>query len=91
MSTQDITNMAQNDSTNRYSMPVTRSRSYNIADLLDSSLDGNNTAGFLFGDEDTANGETKSFQRANNADNFPTLVRSAGFPNMVSPGFCYFR
>jgi hypothetical protein len=72
------------DSLNRYSMPVTRSRSY-IADLnLDSSLDGNNTTGFLFGDEDTANGEAKAYQQANNADNFPTLVRNAGFPNMVS-------
>lgn len=77
--------MAQNDSTNRYSMPVTRSRSYNIADLnLDSSLDGNNTTGFLFGDEDAVNGEMKGYQQANNTDNFPTLVRNAGFPNMVS-------
>lgn len=73
-----------NNSTNRYSMPVTRSRSY-IADLnLDSSLDGNNTTGFLFGDEDTANGEAKAYQQASNAENFPTLVRNAGYPSMVS-------
>ena len=86
MSSHQITNMEQHDSTNRYSMPVTRSRSYNIADLnLDSSLDGNNTTGFLFGDEDAANGDSKAYQQANNADNFPTLVRNAGFPNMVSP------
>jgi hypothetical protein len=84
---QSTTNMAGN-STNRYSMPVTRSRSY-IADLnLDSSLDGNNTTGFLFGDEDTANGEAKAYQQVNNADNFPTLVRNAGYPSMVSlPSF----
>lgn len=86
MSSQQATNLAENDSTNRYSMPVTRSRSYNIADLLDNSLDGNNTTGFLFGDEDAANGETKAYQQANNADNFPTLVRNAGFRNMVSSG-----
>jgi hypothetical protein len=80
--------MGRNDSTNRYSMPVTRSRSYNIAELnLDSSLDGNNTTGFLFGDEDAANSDSKTYQQASNADNFPTLVRNAGFPTMVSPEY----
>jgi hypothetical protein len=85
MSGQQTANMAQNDSTNRYSMPVTRSRSYNIAELnLDSSIDGNNTTGFLFGDEDATNGDSKSFNQANNVDSFSTLVRNAGFPSMVS-------
>lgn len=86
MSGQSNANMPGTGSTNRYSMPVTRTGSrFNIADLnLDSSLDGNNTTGFLFGDEDTANGESRAYQQANNADNFPTLVRNAGYPNMVS-------
>ncbi|OIW27288.1 ARM repeat-containing protein [Coniochaeta ligniaria NRRL 30616] len=81
---QDPTSHRSTNATNRYSMPVTRSRSY-IADLnLDSGLDGNNTTGFLFGDEDTSHGETKAYQQANNADNFPTLVRNAGYPSMLS-------
>ncbi|KAB5582488.1 armadillo-type protein [Coniochaeta sp. 2T2.1] len=81
---QDPTSHRSTNATNRFSMPVTRSRSY-IADLnLDSTLDGNNTTGFLFGDEDNANGEAKSYQQANNADNFPTLVRNAGYPSMLS-------
>ena len=65
-------------------MPVTRSRTY-LADLsLDNGLDGNNTTGFLFGDEDSNLGEVKTYTQAGISDNFPTLVRREGFPNMVS-------
>jgi hypothetical protein len=75
-------NMTTN-SLNRYSMPVTRSRSY-ISELNnDSSIDSNNTTGFLFGDEDSGNGE-KSYQAANQNDVFPHL-RNSAYGNMVSP------
>lgn len=75
------------DRLNRYSMPVTRSRSYMAELNIDHSLDGNNTTGFLFGDEESGAGEAKNYQQMNNADNFPTLVRNAGYPNMVSRTF----
>lgn len=72
-------------SLNRYSMPVTRSRSYMAELNIDNGLDGNNTTGFLFGDEDSNNtAENKNFHQASNMDNFPTLVRREGFPTMVS-------
>lgn len=71
-------------SLNRYSMPVTRSRNYVPDSTADNGLDGNNTTGFLFGDEDSHPGEAKHYAQANNADNFPTLVRREGFPTMVS-------
>lgn len=74
-------NMMTN-SLNRYSMPVTRSRSY-ISELnIDSSIDSNNTTGFLFGDEDSGNGE-KSYKAANQSDVFPNL-RNSAYGNMVS-------
>ncbi|KAF5021988.1 hypothetical protein F66182_5945 [Fusarium sp. NRRL 66182] len=57
--------MASN-SINRYSMPVTRSRT----GLYDVGLDQTNTTGFLFGDED-ANALGHSVPD----ENFPTLVR----------------
>lgn len=58
-----------NDSYNRYSMPVTRSRT----GLYGADLDQTGTARFLFGEED-ASGENK-YGQANGDDNFPTLVR----------------
>ncbi|KAF6841318.1 RNA-binding protein [Colletotrichum musicola] len=56
------------NSYNRYSMPVTRSRT----GLYGSDLDQTGTARFLFGEED-ASGENKYGQGTD--DNFPTLVR----------------
>jgi hypothetical protein len=73
----------ENSSLNRYSMPVTRSRTYMPDSSTDNGLDGNNTTGFLFGDEDSHTGEAKHYAQAGNSDNFPTLVRREGFPNMV--------
>lgn len=54
---------------NRYSMPVTRSRT----GLYGADLDQTGTARFLFGEEDTS-GENKYGQN-NGDDKFPTLVR----------------
>ncbi|TDZ31144.1 Pumilio domain-containing protein [Colletotrichum sidae] len=54
---------------NRYSMPVTRSRT----GLYGADLDQTGTARFLFGEED-ASGEHK-YGQGNTDDNFPTLVR----------------
>ena len=75
-------------SLNRYSMPVTRSRT-GFYDF--SSLDQTNTTRFLFGeDEEHANnGETKMYKAPNNVvpgrdESFPTLTRSEGQTNMVS-------
>lgn len=59
--------MAFDNSINRYSMPVTRSRN----GLYETGLDATNTARFLFGDEDAG-----AAQHANAIDQgFPTLVR----------------
>ncbi|KAK2024347.1 ARM repeat-containing protein [Colletotrichum zoysiae] len=58
-----------NNSYNRYSMPVTRSRT----GLYGADLDQTGTARFLFGEEDTS-GDNKYAQN-NGDDNFPTLVR----------------
>jgi hypothetical protein len=59
--------MAFENSINRYSMPVTRSRN----GLYETGLDATNTARFLFGDEDAG-----AAQHANAIDQgFPTLVR----------------
>ncbi|GKT49944.1 uncharacterized protein ColSpa_10125 [Colletotrichum spaethianum] len=57
------------NSYNRYSMPVTRSRT----GLYGADLDQTGTARFLFGEEDVS-GENKYGQN-NGDDNFPTLVR----------------
>ena len=54
-------------STNRYSMPVTRSRN----GLYEPALDGTNTTRFLFGDDD----EHAMSQGSAIDDGFPTLVR----------------
>jgi hypothetical protein len=67
-------------SLNRYSMPVTRSRTY----LNDIGLeDSNNTTGFLFGDEDSASAETRTTP-TNNPDSFPALLRQQGYGTLVS-------
>lgn len=77
-----------NSSLNRYSMPVTRSRTYMPDSSTDNGLDGNNTTGFLFGDEDAHPGENnKHYTQPGGSDNFPTLVRREGFPTMVSTFF----
>lgn len=61
---------------NRYSMPVTKSRT----GFYDIGLDQANTTGFLFGDDDSAP-EAKLYSQTNTDDNFPTLIRR---DNMVS-------
>ena len=58
--------MSSNDSINRYSMPVTRSRT----GLYDVGLDQTNTTRFLFGDEDS-----NALAHSVPDENFPTLVR----------------
>jgi hypothetical protein len=58
--------MSSNDSINRYSMPVTRSRT----GLYDVGLDQTNTTRFLFGDEDS-----NALGHSVPDENFPTLVR----------------
>ncbi|KJR87081.1 RNA-binding protein [Sporothrix schenckii 1099-18] len=77
-------------SLNRYSMPVTRSRT-GFYDF--SSLDQTNTTRFLFGEEEehATNGETnKMFQQTANTnvtgldESFPTLTRSEGQTNTFS-------
>ncbi|KAF4973412.1 hypothetical protein FSARC_306 [Fusarium sarcochroum] len=58
--------MASNNSINRYSMPVTRSRT----GMYDVGLDQTNTTRFLFGDE-----EANNLNHSIPDENFPTLVR----------------
>ncbi|KAF3799445.1 Pumilio domain-containing protein C6G9.14 [Colletotrichum gloeosporioides] len=65
---QDPTSHRSSNAYNRYSMPVTRSRT----GLYGSDLDQTGTARFLFGEED-ASGEHKYGHGTD--DNFPTLVR----------------
>ncbi|WQF81591.1 Putative armadillo-like helical, pumilio domain-containing protein [Colletotrichum destructivum] len=65
----DPTSHRSSNAYNRYSMPVTRSRT----GLYGADLDQTGTARFLFGEEDTA-GENKYGQN-NGDDKFPTLVR----------------
>ncbi|CAM1504145.1 Fc.00g017360.m01.CDS01 [Cosmosporella sp. VM-42] len=65
---QDPTSHRSTNATNRYSMPVTRSRQY------DNGLDQTNTTRFLFGDD-----EPSALGYGNGLDeNFPTLVRRDG-------------
>ncbi|WPJ64845.1 hypothetical protein SMAC4_02457 [Sordaria macrospora] len=79
---QDPTSHRSTKATNRYSMPVTRSRtSYDIG-LEDS----NNTAGFLFDDEEDTTGEGRATPtgQVSSADAFPTLFRQQGYSNRHS-------
>ncbi|KAJ9132281.1 ARM repeat-containing protein [Pleurostoma richardsiae] len=75
---QDPTSHRSTNALNRYSMPVTKSRS----GFYDLGLDGTNTTRFLFGDDDSA-GDNKLFAQAND-ENFPTLIRANDYPNMSS-------
>ncbi|KAK1761407.1 Pumilio y domain family member 4 [Echria macrotheca] len=76
---QDPTSHRSTNALNRYSMPVTRSRTY-----LDIGLeDSNNTTGFLFGDEDSNSGETRTTP-TNNPDSFPALLRQQGYSTLLS-------
>ncbi|KAK3320876.1 armadillo-type protein [Cercophora scortea] len=81
---QDPTSHRSTNALNRYSMPVTRSRTY----LGDIGLeDSNNTTGFLFGDEDSNSGEnrtTPTAQTNSSTDAFPTLFRQQGYTSMLS-------
>ena len=83
---EDIHADLSSSSMNRYSMPVTRSKTafYDI-----SSLDQTNTTRFLFGEEEEhLNGEVKHYQPApvvapSHDESFPTLTRHEGQPHMV--------
>jgi hypothetical protein len=63
---QDFSSHRSGNSINRYSMPVTRSRT----GLYDVGLDQTNTTRFLFGDEDS-----NALGHSVPDENFPTLVR----------------
>ncbi|KAK0626222.1 armadillo-type protein [Immersiella caudata] len=77
---QDPTSHRSTNALNRYSMPVTRSRTY----LTDIGLeDSNNTTGFLFGDEDSNSGENRTTP-TNNPDSFPALLRQQGYGTLLS-------
>jgi hypothetical protein len=67
---------------NRYSMPVTRSRTY----LSDIGLeDSNNTTGFLFGDEDSNSADKKTpTAQVSTTEPFPSLFRQQPYSSMVS-------
>ncbi|EJT71478.1 RNA-binding protein [Gaeumannomyces tritici R3-111a-1] len=65
---QDPTSHRSTNALNRYSMPVTRSRT----GFYDLGLDQTNTTRFLFGDEDNT-GDMSQF--ANTDESFPTLTR----------------
>lgn len=71
---QDPTSHRSSNAVNRYSMPVTKSRTA----FYDVNLDQANTTGFLFGDDN--DGTEGKIYTATNEDNFPTLVRRE--PNM---------
>jgi hypothetical protein len=78
-----VTDQTPLSSLNRYSMPVTRSRTY----LADIGLeDSNNTTGFLFGDEDSNSADIRTTPTAQpgNTDAFPSLFRQQAYPTMVS-------
>ncbi|KAH6640829.1 armadillo-type protein [Chaetomium tenue] len=80
---QDPTSHRSTNALNRYSMPVTRSRTY----LTDIGLeDSNNTTGFLFGDEDSTPAEARTTPTAQvgNSDSFPSLFRQQAYPSMTS-------
>ncbi|KAK0651430.1 armadillo-type protein [Cercophora newfieldiana] len=77
---QDPTSHRSTNALNRYSMPVTRSRTY----LTDIGLeDSNNTTGFLFGDEDSNSGENGATS-TNNSESFPALLRQQGYGTLLS-------
>lgn len=80
---QDPTSHRSTNALNRYSMPVTRSRTY----LTDIGLeDSNNTTGFLFGDEDSNISENRTTPTAQvgNTDAFSFLFRQQAYPSITS-------
>ncbi|KAK3901087.1 armadillo-type protein [Staphylotrichum tortipilum] len=79
---QDPTSHRSTNALNRYSMPVTRSRTY----LTDIGLeDSNNTTGFLFGDEDSNTAErTTPTAPVGNPDSFQAIFRQQAYQIMTS-------
>lgn len=79
---QDPTSHRSTNALNRYSMPVTKSRS----GLHEISLDQTNTTRFLFGEDDstTSGGINNYLQMNATEDNFPILVRREDFPGLLS-------
>ncbi|SZF03304.1 unnamed protein product [Blumeria hordei] len=79
---QDPTSHRSTNALNRYSMPVTKSRS----GLHEISLDQTNTTRFLFGEDDatTSGGISNYLQMNATEDNFPILVRREDFPGLLS-------
>lgn len=74
--------MDPDDSLNRYSMPVTRSKT----GLYDMGLDQTNTARFLFGEDETTPKDSPFGHGSAADENFPTLVRQDN--QMVCTFFC---
>ncbi|KKY38053.1 putative rna-binding protein [Diaporthe ampelina] len=74
------------NSVNRYSMPVTKSRTA----FYDINLDQANTTGFLFGDDDNVI-DGKLYTQANNEDNFPVLRREPNMSSQSSAGVVHAR
>jgi len=68
-------------------MPVTRSRT----GFYDLNLDQTNTTRFLFGEDEDTGADVKRYQINNMDENFPTLTRHEGQPNMVSANFAALR
>ncbi|KAK4142951.1 armadillo-type protein [Dichotomopilus funicola] len=88
---QDPTSHRSTNALNRYSMPVTRSRTY----LTDIGLeDSNNTTGFLFGDEDKTSAEARiaaTAQVSGTTDSFSSIFRQQAYSGLVSfDRFLYF-
>ncbi|PNH63697.1 hypothetical protein VD0002_g4746, partial [Verticillium dahliae] len=75
---QDPSSHRSSNAYNRYSMPVTRSRT----GLYGADLDQTGTARFLFGEDDNA-GDAKYVQALTD-DQFPTLVRAEGQMSLSS-------
>ncbi|KAK4667282.1 hypothetical protein QC763_307810 [Podospora pseudopauciseta] len=73
---QDPTSHRSTNHLNRYSMPVTKSRTY-LGDFEDS----NNTTGFLFGDEDSHLEDTRTTPTA---EAFNTIYRSQAYSQLTS-------
>ncbi|KAI1004792.1 Pumilio domain-containing protein [Podosphaera aphanis] len=80
---QDPTSHRSTNALNRYSMPVTKSRT----GLHEMQLDQTNTARFLFGEEEVATTSTRVddyLQRNTNKHSFPILVRQDNFSDVLS-------
>ncbi|KAI1340132.1 ARM repeat-containing protein [Xylariaceae sp. FL0016] len=75
---QDPTSHRSTNALNRYSMPVTRSSAHNLYE----NIDGTNTTGFLFRDEDTSMDSSNLSNLEHSEASFPQL--SAQKNNMLS-------